>query len=227
MHMTVENARNEGRGLLEHECLDLLKEYGIPVCRHKFVRNIDEALAAAGEIGYPSVLKIVSRDIMHKSDVGGVRTGITSDEDLHKQYDDIVSNVRKNAPDAKIEGMLLVEQLPEGVECIVGMTRDTQLGAALMFGLGGVLVELFEDVSLCLLPTDRAEIEDTIRCVKGYKLLTGYRGKPPCDIEAVVDLMLKVGRMTEENPEITEIDINPVFVYPCGAIPADVRILVN
>lgn len=226
MHVLIQKARAGQRNLLEHECMALLAEYGIPVPRHALVKNADEAVKAAADIGYPVAVKIVSKDIIHKSDVGGVKIGLATEEELRAGVDGILANVAKNAPDAAVEGLLLVENIKKGVECIIGMTRDKQLGAALMFGLGGVLVELIEDVSLCLLPVSEAEAMEMIQSIKGYKLLAGYRGSEPCDIKAIADVILKVGKLVEANPEIEEIDINPLFAYPDGVIPVDARILI-
>ena len=226
MHKAIEKARSENRNLLEHECLALLEEYGIAVPRHALVKTAEEALRAAEAIGYPVVLKIVSTDILHKSDVGGVKVGLADADMLRAGFEEILANVAKNAPEAKIEGILLAESLPKGIECIIGMTRDPQLGTALLFGLGGILVEIIEDVSLCLLPVSKAEAENMVHSIKGYKLLAGYRGSEPCDINAIADMIMKVGRLVEENPEIAELDINPLFAAPQGATPVDVRILV-
>lgn len=226
MHRVIEEATKGERNLFEYECMALLNEYGIAVPRHALVKSVDEALQAADEIGYPVVLKIVSRDILHKSDAGGVKVNLKSPGELSSGFEAILKNVAQNVPKAQIEGMLVMENLKPGVECIVGMTYDAQLGAALMFGLGGIFVEVMEDVSLCLLPVSKSEAVDMIRSIKGYKLLSGYRGSEGCDIEAIAEAILNVGRMVENNPEIKEIDINPLFAYPNGVMAVDARILV-
>ena len=226
MHKLIEKATSEKRNLLEHECMALLQEYGITVPRHALVKSAGEALQAAKEIGYPVVLKIVSQDILHKSDVGGVKVNLKTDDELCQGFDDIMENIGKNVPDAKIEGLLIMESIRQGIECIIGMIRDDQFGTALMFGLGGIMVEVIEDVSLCLLPIRKDEAVNMVRSIKGYKLLSGYRGSEPCDIDAIADIILKVGGLVEKNPEIAEIDINPLFAYPHGVMPVDARILV-
>ena len=142
MHEIIKRAKEEKRNLLEHESLQLLKEYDIPVPKYALAKDVEEALAAAREIGYPVVLKIVSKDILHKSDIGGVKVGLNSDEDLIKAYGEIMDNVNANANAAEVEGMLVVKNADKGLGCIVGMVKDNQLGAALMFGLGGIFVEL-------------------------------------------------------------------------------------
>lgn len=222
----ISGAVRHGRNLLEHEAMALLARYGIPTPKHKFAGSLEEACAAACGIGFPVVLKIVSKDILHKTEAGGVRLGIRSEEALAAGYAEMMENMKERFPDAEIEGVLVVEQVGKGIECIAGMVRDEQFGPALMFGLGGILVELLEDVAFSLLPVDAAEAREMIESVKGFKLLKGYRGQPPRDLEAVTDLIVRIGKLTEENPEIKEIDINPFFVYEKGVMPVDIRIII-
>lgn len=226
MHKIIKRAINENRNLMEHESLELLKEYNIPLLKHILAKNEKEAIEAAREINYPVVLKIVSKDILHKSDVGGVKVGLNSDDDVKKAYEEIMSSVKEKAGDADIEGVLVVENADKGLECIIGMIKDPQLGPALMFGLGGIFVELLKDVTFTLLPLNRDEALKMIKSIKCYKLIEGYRGEKPKDIEAIIDLMMKVAKLAEENPEIEEIDINPFFVYENGLIIIDARIIV-
>jgi len=227
MHKLIEKAAGERRNLLEHECLALLMEYGIAAPRHALVKSAGEALQAAGEIDYPVALKIVSPDILHKSDAGCVKVNLKTGDELRRGFDEILENVGRNAPAAKIEGLLVMQNIKQGIECIIGMTRDAQLGTALMFGLGGIFVEVMEDVSLCLLPVSKDEAADMVRSIKGYKLLAGYRGGEPCDMDAIADAILKIGALAENNPEIAEIDVNPLFAYPRGVMPVDARILLR
>lgn len=226
MHKLIKKAKQQNRNLLEHESLELLKEYNFPIPKYKLAKSIDDAVIVARKIGYPVVLKIVSKDILHKSDIGGVKIGLNSDEDVTKAYGEIMNNVSDNASTAKIEGILVVENVKKGLECIVGVVKDIQLGPALMFGLGGIFVELLKDVSFSLLPVNEKEALDMIKSIKGHKLLEGYRGESPKDISSIVDLMLKVNKLVEENPEINEIDINPFFVYEEGSMIVDIRIII-
>lgn len=227
MHEIISKAKREGRNLMEHEAMQLLDKYNIPIPKHRFVKNVEDAVAAAKEIGYPIVLKIVSKDILHKSDIGGVKIGLNSDEDIVKAYGEIVDNVKVDTNNVSIEGMLAVENVKSGLECIVGMVKDPQLGPALMFGLGGIFVELLKDVSFALLPIDRDEAMEMIKSLKGYKLIEGYRGEHPKDIDSIIDLMLKVAKLVEDNPEIEEIDLNPFIVYEKGLMPIDARIILK
>lgn len=226
MHEIIKRAKEEKRNLLEHEAIQLFKEYNISVPKCILAKSREEAVAAANKIKYPVVLKIVSRDILHKSDVGGVVVGLNSDEDVMKAYDKIMENINANAKDAKIEGVLVVENIEEGLECIVGMVRDAQLGPALMFGLGGIFVEVLKDVSFSLVPVDEKNALDMIKSIKGYKLLKGYRGQNPKDIPEIIGLLINIGNLVKENPEINEIDINPLFVYEKGLKIVDARMIV-
>lgn len=227
MHEIIKKAKQEKRNLLEHEALELLKEYNIPVPKNILARDAEEAVAAARKIKYPVVLKVVSKDILHKSDIGGVKIGLDSEKEVVNAYEEIMDNVNLKASGADIEGVLVVENAKKGLECIVGMVRDPQLGPALMFGLGGIFVELLEDVSFNLLPIHRDEALEMVKSTKGYKLIKGYRGEKAKDIESIVDLIIKVGKLVEENEEINEIDINPFFVYEEGLITIDARVIIE
>lgn len=225
MHKIIENAKKLGRNLLEPEAMELFKEYQIPVPAYSLVYSAEEAAAASEKIGFPVVMKIVSKDVIHKTDAGGVRVGVANAEDAGRAYEDIISAVKTSCPRAEITGILVVKQLNPGLECIVGVSRDKQLGAAVMFGLGGVFVELLKDVSFQLLPISQREADEMITSIKAAPLLTGYRGKAPKDTVAVRELILKVAKLVEENPEIAELDINPVMVYENGLIALDARII--
>lgn len=226
MHRLIAQAAGR-RALPENDAFALLAEYGIRVPKRARVRDAGEAAVAARDIGYPVAVKIISPDITHKSDVGGVRVGIATEAALAAACDDMLANVARHAPDAAIEGLLVMESLPPGVECVAGMVRDPQLGAALMFGLGGTLVEIMEDVAFEMLPIGREEALALIGAVRGSRLLGAYRGAPPKDIDAVADLLVRLGRLAVENPEIEEIDINPFFVYEHGAVAVDARLLLG
>lgn len=225
MHERIKAAKAEGRNLLEHEAWELFAAYGIPAPRCRLAVSADGAVRAADEIGYPVVLKIVSRDILHKSDAGGVVVKIGTADGVRAAFGQILDSVRVYRPDANIEGVLVCEQLPPGVETIVGMTRDASFGPALMFGLGGVFVEVLKDVSFRVLPMTKKDALEMIREIKGYPLLNGARGEKPKDEQALAELLMKTAKMIEENPEIRELDINPCFVYESGVRPADARVI--
>lgn len=225
MNKLISDAKSEGRNLYEHEAWDLFRTYGIPVPSCRLAKSAQEAADAAYEIGYPVVLKIVSKDILHKSDAGGVKVNISGKDGVRAAYDEIMSNVKAYKPDAVIEGILLCEMLKPGLEAIIGMTKDVSFGPTLMFGLGGIFVEVLKDVSFRILPLTKADALEMIREIKGIKLLKGIRGEKPKDVEALAELLLKVAKMIEENPEIEELDINPCFVYEQGVLPADARVM--
>ena len=186
--------------------MKLFADWGIPTPRCQLTKSVDEAVAFANEIGYPVVIKIASYDIIHKSDVGGVKTGIADEASLRAAYDAMLKTVQEKCPEAAIEGINVMQNLEAGVECIVGMTRDPQFGCAVMFGLGGIFVEVLRDVALQLAPITREEALAMIQKIKGSKLLTGWRGSAPCDLEAVADIIVKVAELSEANAEIRELD---------------------
>lgn len=225
MHERIAAAKAEGRNLLEHEAWELFAAYGIPVSRCRLAKTADEAVRFAVEIGYPVVLKIVSPDILHKSDAGGVKLGLADEFGVRSAYAEIKKNVLAYRPDARIEGILVSEMLPAGLETIIGMTLDVSFGPAFMFGLGGIFVEVLRDVSFRVLPLTKTDALDMIHEIKGYPLIQGIRGEKPKDEDALAELIVKVAKMVEENPEIKELDINPCFVYPSGARPVDARVM--
>jgi len=219
-------AASDGRDFLfEHEAKTLCGLYGMPVTKIKVARSEEEAVEAAEETGYPVVLKIVSPQVLHKSDAGGVLVNIGDEQGVREGYNKILENVRAYAPDAEITGILVQEMAPWGTEVIVGSTSDPTFGPTIMFGLGGIFVEILKDVSFRLVPITRTDAEEMIREIKSYKILKGVRGKPPADQEAIIDILLKTSRMLEECPEIKELDMNPVLVYEKGARIVDARVI--
>ncbi|MEM1552245.1 MAG: acetate--CoA ligase family protein [Candidatus Bathyarchaeia archaeon] len=220
--------RRAGRKhLLEMEAKSVCIKYGIPVTRFRLAKSEAEAVKFADEIGYPVVLKIVSPDIIHKSDVGGVMLNLKNAKEVRKAYQQIMENVEKNRKDAKILGMLVQEMAPPSTEVIVGAIKDPQFGHALMFGLGGVFVEVLKDVTFRIVPITEEEAREMISEVKAYPLLKGYRGMPPADIDAIVQILLKTSRLVSEHPEIKELDLNPIMVYEKGAKTVDARIILE
>lgn len=222
----IQKALNEGRKyLLEPEAKEVIRAYGIPTTNFKVAETVDEAVKYAEEIGYPVVLKIVSPDIIHKSDAGGVKVNLKSKEEVEKAFYEIHENVRKYKSNAEIKGILVQEFAPEGREVIVGMAKDPQFGPALMFGLGGIFVEVLKDVSFRVAPITRYDAEEMIKEIKAYPILQGIRGQPPADINALIDILLKVSDLVIDHPEIDQLDLNPIFAYPKGAKAVDARII--
>jgi acetyl-CoA synthetase (ADP-forming) len=221
-------AAKEGRkSLLETEAKTLCMEYDIPVTRFKLAKDEEEAAKYATAIGFPIVLKIVSPDIVHKSDVGGVIVGIKNLRHVRTGYRQIVKNVKKHNPDAKIVGILVQEMAPSGTEVIVGSIKDPQFGPAIMFGLGGVFVEVLKDVTFRIAPITEDEAAEMISEVKAYPLLKGYRNTPPADLKAITKILVNTSRLVTEHPEIKELDLNPIMVYEKGAKAVDARIILE
>ena len=214
-----------GSQLTPYRALSLIAEQGLPCTGFGQAGSPDGAVKIAREQGFPVAVKISSPDILHKSDVGGVRLNIDSPEAMEKAYEDIMSSVRSAEPQAQLGDVLVSKMAPPGLEVIVGMNRDPQFGPVILFGLGGIMVEIFQDVSLRLLPLTKDEALSMIQEIKGYGLIAGYRGQPPVDENAIADCLLAVARMAENNPEIIEIDLNPVVAYPDGILVVDARII--
>jgi len=202
-------------------------EYRIPVTKFKLAKNKADAVNFADEIGYPVVLKIVSPDVIHKSDVGGVIINVKDAEDVQKTYEQIMDSVKRHKPNAKIVGVLVQEMAPQSTEVIVGATKDPQFGPTLMFGLGGIFVEILKDVTFRIAPVTEDEAREMISAVKAYPLLKGYRNTPPADIEAIVEILLNTSRLVMEHQEIKELDLNPIIVYEKGAKTIDARIILE
>jgi acyl-CoA synthetase (NDP forming) len=220
-------ARAEGRTLLsEVEAKEVLGEAGVPVTKTTLARNRDEAQAQAEAAGFPVVLKIVSPDISHKSDAGGVKLNLASRADVAAAYDAIVASCTKHVPGARITGVAVQHMAPQGTEVIVGMTTDAQFGPVMMFGLGGIMVEVLKDVSFRLVPLEEKDAAQMVAEIKGRPILDGVRGQPAADVEALKATILKVSRFVEQHPEVRELDLNPVFAYPDGAIAVDARIVI-
>ena len=214
-----------GRQLPLHRAFAKISEQGIPCTDFALANSQVASVKIAKEQGFPVALKISSPDILHKSDVGGVHLNLSSAEAVENAFNDLLAAVNNNCPESQIDGVLVSKMAPPGMEVIVGMNRDPQFGPVILFGLGGIMVEIFQDVSLRLLPFSRDDALDMIREIKGYELISGYRGQPPVDEEALADCLLSVAQMAEKNPEIVEIDLNPVMAYPDGILVVDARII--
>jgi len=224
----IKKAVAEGRrSLLEPEAKAICVEYDIPTPGYRVAVDPSSAAALAGELGYPVVLKVISPDIVHKTDVGGVMIGLSSSDAVESAYLRIVESVRAHKPDARITGILVQKMAPESTEIIVGSVNDPQFGKTILFGLGGVFVEILKDVSFRIAPLEERDARDMIREIKGYSILEGYRGSPPADQNAIVHVLLSASRLVMENPQIEEMDLNPTIVYQHGALVADARMVLS
>jgi acyl-CoA synthetase (NDP forming) len=224
----LSQARSQGRNLLnEVEAKQLLDDAGVPIVTTVLATTQEEASDQAEIVGFPVVLKIVSPDIVHKSDVGGVKVGLQDAAEVTAAFEEIVANAKKAVPDANIAGVAVQHMVPEGVEVIVGMTTDPQFGPVMMFGLGGIMVEVLKDVSFRLVPLKERDALQMIDEIKGRAVLEGVRGMPPVDKAALCAAILKVSEFIEHNPEVQELDLNPMIAYPDGVIAVDARIVIS
>ena len=222
----MKRARGEGRTVLtEFESKRVLKRAGVPVVETKLAKNQKEAVSISQKIGFPVVLKIVSPDVIHKTDAGGVKLGLGNVAEVKKTYNDILTSVKKKYPRALVHGISVQKMARPGVEVIIGTSQDPQFGPVIMFGLGGLFVEVLRDVSFRIVPVGRRDAIEMIEETKGYPLLKGYRGKDPVDLSVLVDMILKISDLVEKNQAIKELELNPVFAYKQGALAVDARIL--
>lgn len=227
----MEDERKAGRTqLVEVKALDVLQAYGFPTVPYKLAASAKEAAAAAGEMGFPVVLKISGPRILHKTDVGGVRLNLADEAAVETAFDEMIATVRdKMGADVEIWGVLVQNMLLKGKEIILGMTRDPRFGPLLMFGLGGIYTEALRDVSFRLAPIRQEVPMEMIRSIRSYRLLEGVRGEKPSDLAAISDCLLRLSQLVTENPRLKELDINPLIVYPRGegAMAADARIILS
>ncbi len=226
--MIIEKARKEGRTMLtEIEAKQLLESAGISVVDTRLATSKEQAVAIAKEIGLPVVMKIASADVVHKSDAGGVKLGLKTAAQVGKAYDDIMKSIKAAFPNAKIEGVSVQTMARPGVEVIIGMSKDAQFGPVLMFGLGGVLVEILKDVAFRIVPLVKRDAKEMIREIKGFPLLQGYRGSDPVDVDNLESMLLKVSEFVDKTPAIKELDLNPIFAYKDGAVAVDARVILE
>jgi len=224
----ISQARREGRkALLETEAKAICIEYAIPVTTFKMAKSEEEAAEFAGQIGFPVVLKIVSPDILHKSDAGGVMVNLKNTAEVRSAYGKILENAKKYNSAAKIVGVLVQEMAPQSTEVIVGAIKDPQFGQTLMFGLGGIFVELLNDVTFRIAPITQEDAHEMVIKVKAYPLLKGYRNTPPADIDAIINVLLNTSKLVMDYPEIKELDLNPIMAYEKGAKTVDARIILE
>jgi 4-hydroxybutyryl-CoA synthetase (ADP-forming) len=225
-----ENVRKNGRSnLLEEEGYEVLEAYGFPTPKSILCTTEQECMDAAKQISYPLVMKIVSPDIIHKSDAGGVKVGIKTDDELRNSFRTITENALKYKSDAKIKGVLVQEMVKSAKETILGASQDPTFGPVIMFGLGGIYVEVLKDVVFRIVPIDEQEAINMVESIKTIKLLKGVRGEKSSDLKAISDSLQRLSQLVVDFPEIKEFDINPLLVLEegKGARVVDARIILN
>lgn len=204
---------------------ELLDTQGIPMVPTGLARSPKEAMQLATTLGLPVALKVVSPDIIHKSDVGGVRLHLGSLTQVSKAYKEMLAHVQACVPQAAIAGVSVQRMAQPGVEVVAGLTRDRTFGPVVMFGLGGVFVEVLHDVAFRVVPLRPKDAQAMLREIRGFPMLQGFRGTPPVDLHALEDILLKLSTLAEQRPDIHEIDLNPILAYPSGAVAVDARII--
>ena len=224
---TFKQAQESGRDLFEFEAKSLLRTYGVDVPKELIVRNEAEFLEAVAEFGHTSLaMKVVSKDILHKSDAGGVKLDLSGEADLRRGHAEILASCKLYKADAEIEGVLLAPMARKGTEVIIGVSRDPVFGPVLMFGLGGIFVEVLEDVAFRAIPLSRDDAHSMVNQIKARKILDGARGEPAVSKDALVELLLKVSSIVDAHSEILELDLNPVIAYEDGYAVVDARVIV-
>lgn len=208
-----------------YDSMQFMDSKGFQCIPNRFAGSAEEAVQTAHQVGFPVALKIDSPDLLHKTDVGGVKLDLQSGEEVEAAYVEMITQIKNQHPEARVNGATISAMASPGLEVIMGMNRDEQFGPIILFGLGGVMVELFRDVSLRLLPFSREDAVSMLHEIKGASLLSGYRGKPAIDENALVEGLLKLARIAEEHADIMEIDLNPVFAYTDGMVVVDARII--
>jgi len=234
-HELIRSAALAGRNLTEPEAYRVIEEYGMPVPPFRLVKSPSEAARAGKSIGYPVVMKIVSPNILHKSDIGGVRLGILTEEDAIKAYEDIMCSVTSKQPDARIDGILVAkaaskpadgnrEDSLDVLEVIIGAVQDPEFGHAVMFGLGGIFVEIAKDVVFRITPVTHKDAFEMMSEIKAGHMLEGVRGRAPRDKDVLADIIVALSRLISENPHISSVDLNPVLSFDKGACVVDAKI---
>jgi len=224
----IQTALKNGRvNLLETEAKAICADYRMPIPPFELVKSAEQASSVAQKLGYPIVLKIVSQDILHKTEAGGVLLGIQNPVEVRNGFSRIMNSAKTYNPRAKLEGVLIQRMAPQGREIIIGGLMDPQFGQTLMFGLGGVFVEIFKDVTLRIAPIVEQDAREMIHEIKAYPVLKGYRGQPPADEDIIVEILLKASDLMMENPDINQMDLNPVMIYDKGASIVDARMILQ
>lgn len=224
----VAAALSDGRtNLTEIESKQIISEEAVEVIETRLARTKSEAVSIAREIGFPVAVKVISAQIVHKSDVGGVRLDLQNGAQVARAFGEIKASVKEAVPGARIDGVTVQKMARPGVEVIMGMSKDAQFGPVLMFGLGGVLVEVLKDVSFRIVPLARRDARQMIEEIRGYPVLMGYRGQEPASISGLEDTLLRLSRFIERTPEIKELDLNPMIASGDGLVAVDARIILE
>ena len=223
----IQEAQEKDMYTLGLESFDILKAYGIPTVGTAITKTLEDTVKAAEEIGYPLVMKIVSPQISHKSDVGGIKLNLNNADDVKAAYEDMMENIPKKEPHATLEGVQLQKMLSGGKEVIIGMVQDPTFGPMMMFGLGGIYVEILKDVKFAIAPVNEEEAREMIAGIKTHELLEGTRGDKPMDTEAIADIILRISQLVTDFPEINEFEINPLMVFEEGALAVDMRLMLK
>ena len=224
----IEKAKSQNRTLLtEIEAKQVFKEVGLQVTDTRLATNKNDAMAISAEIGFPVVLKIVSPDIVHKTEANGVKLNLKTPAEVAAAFEEIMASAKEKFPKANIHGVAVQKMAKPSLEIIIGMTKDAQFGPVLMFGLGGIFVEVMKDVSFGITPITKRDAGEMIRGIKGYPLLNGFRGTPKIDVANLESWLLKLSDFAQSYPEIKEFDLNPIFAYAQGAMVVDARIILK
>jgi acyl-CoA synthetase (NDP forming) len=223
----IDTAVKRGKSVLTlEESRAVMELSGIPFNKSGLAKSEKEAVKQAVKIGFPLVMKIVSRQVIHKTEAGGVKVGISSVNEVQKGWKEIVKSVKKKVPDAEIDGILL-EEMVNGTELIVGTTTDPQFGPMIMFGIGGIFVEVYKDVSFRLIPITSGDAKDMLNEIKGKPILEGIRGLPVADPEKLVNVLMSASELVHKYPMIAEMDINPLIITERGPVAVDARIVLG
>ncbi len=215
------------KAALPQESLEIIKHSGIGVPDYALVKTVEDLVEVSRTIGFPLVLKIASQDVLHKSDIGGVVTDLRNIEDVERNYHKVIDNLKRNVPDARIDGVLIQKQIPETTQLIVGGIYDEQFGPAVMFGLGGVFVELYNDVSFRIAPVTEAEALEMIKEIKAYPVLSGYRGQKKIDVIQVAKTIINISELITKNSTMKEVELNPLFAYEKSVKAVDARVILK
>ena len=224
----IQKVVGEGRPfMLVNEAQQICDFHHIPTPRSYVTLNVDEAVLKAQDIGFPVVLKVISPQILHKSDAGGVILNIRDEKELGVEYEKLLMEIGKREPSAKVLGVLVEKMMPPSTEVIVGGIRDSQFGPSIMFGIGGIFAEIYDDVAFRVAPIDRIDASNLIHALKGSKILEDARGKPPADLDSIINILTNVSDLIMEHDAINQLDLNPVIVYSDGACAVDSRIIIG
>jgi acyl-CoA synthetase (NDP forming) len=223
----IQNALKKERPLLANEAQQICNLHRIPTPRSERASSVHEAVLKANDIGFPVVLKVISPQILHKSDVGGVILNIRDEKELEVQYEQLLAGVGKREPSAKILGVLVEKMMPPSTEMIVGGIRDRQFGPSIMFGIGGIFAEIYDDVAFRVAPIDKIDASNLIHELKGHKILEGARGKPPADLDSIISILINVSDLMIEHDAINQLDLNPVIAYSDSVCAVDSRIIIG